>query len=199
MSRVDIEAAINKAMQLFWENGYSATTMRQLQHAMDMRPGSIYGAFGDKDTLYLKTLAHYRQSSLLRMQTTMASAQSARLGLQKTIEQSIFSNAGAPSELCFLVKTINELETRQPDLVSFAKSALLDLRCEIEKQTRLVLAEQGKSEVIIDAEAQGLATIIQAQIMGMKAQLKLTQQPDLIASLVGQFMQTLFNEQQAVG
>ncbi|BDX06735.1 TetR/AcrR family transcriptional regulator [Planctobacterium marinum] len=194
MTRVNIDEAIDKAAVLFWGNGYGATTMRQLQHAMDMRPGSIYGAFGDKDTLYLKTLDHYRKASLLRMQTTMASAQSAWQGLQKTIEQAIFGNEDAPSELCFLVKTVNELETRQPELVSFAKSALLDIRDELEKQTRLVLAEQGKGEAEIDAEAQGLATIIQAQIMGMKAQLKLTQQPDLIAKLIMQFMRNLFND-----
>lgn len=192
MTRIKIENAIDKATQLFWRNGYSATTMRQLQHAMDMRPGSIYGAFGDKDTLYLKTLECYRKNVLLVMQTTMANADSAWLGLQKTIEQAILKAEDSPSELCFLVKTVNELENRQTELVAFAKNALLDIRDEIQRQTRLVLAEQGRSAQTIKAESQGLAMIIQAQTMGMKAQLKLTQQPEMIAELVIQFMQALF-------
>lgn len=194
MTRVNIESAIDKATQLFWGNGYGATTMRQLQHAMDMRPGSIYGAFDDKDTLYLKTLDCYRKNVLLNMQTTMANADSAWLGLQNTIEQAILKAGDSPSDLCFLVKTVNELETRQPELVAFAKNALLDIRAEIQRQTRLVLAEQGKSAEVIDAESQGLAMIIQAQAMGMKAQLKLTQQPEMITGLVGQFMKALFSE-----
>lgn len=192
MSRANIESAIEKATQLFWMNGYGATTMRQLQHAMDMRPGSIYGAFGDKDTLYLRTLECYKKQWLLKMKSTMAASDSAIEGLQKTISLAIFSDNSAPSDLCFLVKTVNELETRQPDLVTYAKNALLEVRNELQHQTELVLAEQGKTPEYIAQQAMGLAIIIQAQIMGLKAQLKLIKEPQVIADLVSQFVDSIF-------
>lgn len=192
MSRANIESAIEKATQLFWMNGYGATTMRQLQHAMDMRPGSIYGAFGDKDTLYLRTLECYKKQWLLKMKSTMAASDSALEGLQKTISLAIFTDSSAPSDLCFLVKTVNELETRQPDLVSYAKSALLEVREELQHQTELVLAEQGKTPEYIAQQAKGVAIIIQAQIMGLKAQLKLIKEAQVIADLVSQFVDSIF-------
>lgn len=194
MTRANIDTAIEKATQLFWMNGYGATTMRQLQHAMDMRPGSIYGAFGDKDTLYLRTLECYKKQWLLKMKTTMAGSDTAIEGLTKTISLAIFTDNSAPSDLCFLVKTVNELETRQPDLVSYARNALLEVRDELQQQTELVLAELGKSPEEISAQAKGLAIIIQAQIMGLKAQLKLNREPEVIAALVAQFVASIFRQ-----
>ncbi|MFQ3195590.1 MAG: TetR/AcrR family transcriptional repressor of nem operon, partial [Colwellia sp.] len=37
---------IRKASQLFWEKGFHATSTRDLQEVVNMRPGSIYAAFG---------------------------------------------------------------------------------------------------------------------------------------------------------
>ncbi|MDC9612019.1 TetR/AcrR family transcriptional regulator, partial [Pseudoalteromonas sp. GABNS16H] len=38
-------------MNLFWERGYAGASMKQIEQALDMRPGSIYATFGSKDGL----------------------------------------------------------------------------------------------------------------------------------------------------
>lgn len=55
----DRETAMLKAMQYFWERGYGATSMSELSEAMDMRPGSIYAAFGSKRELLFETINFY--------------------------------------------------------------------------------------------------------------------------------------------
>jgi AcrR family transcriptional regulator len=54
------EAALDQARAAFWDAGYSATSLERLSAATGMNRPSLYGAFGDKRALYLKTLANYR-------------------------------------------------------------------------------------------------------------------------------------------
>ncbi len=46
-------------MDVFWRNGYEATSCEELLAAMGINSGSMYAAFGDKQALYDKALSHY--------------------------------------------------------------------------------------------------------------------------------------------
>ena len=56
----DTEAAVSRAMELFWTRGYDATSVRDLTQHLGIGQGSLYAAFGDKDGLYRAALEHYR-------------------------------------------------------------------------------------------------------------------------------------------
>ena len=51
-------------MKVFWDKGYEATTMQDLVKASGLLKGSLYGAFGDKQTIYLATLKHYNRTRM---------------------------------------------------------------------------------------------------------------------------------------
>ena len=54
------EARVKEAlMNVFWEKGYEATSMQDLVGATGLLKGSLYGAFGGKQALYMIALAHY--------------------------------------------------------------------------------------------------------------------------------------------
>ena len=55
---------IAAARDEFWERGYAATSVDDLTAATGLGKGSLYGAFGDKHSLYLRTLDDYIASSL---------------------------------------------------------------------------------------------------------------------------------------
>ena len=48
--------ALQKAMELFWQQGYEKTSMSDLVEHMGVHRGSLYDTFCDKHTLFLKTL-----------------------------------------------------------------------------------------------------------------------------------------------
>ena len=54
------DAALSRARAAFWDAGYAATSLDALSAATGMNRPSLYGAFGDKRALYLKTLEGYR-------------------------------------------------------------------------------------------------------------------------------------------
>ncbi|HXJ83919.1 MAG TPA: TetR/AcrR family transcriptional regulator [Candidatus Methylomirabilis sp.] len=57
----DREAALDRAMAVFWSKGYEATSIEVLVARMGIQRGSLYGAFGDKRTLFLSALERYHQ------------------------------------------------------------------------------------------------------------------------------------------
>lgn len=56
----DTDAAVRRAMELFWTRGYEATSVRDLTQHLGIGQGSLYAAFGGKDGLYRAALEHYR-------------------------------------------------------------------------------------------------------------------------------------------
>ena len=58
----DPDAVLQKALELFWERGYEATSMADLVEHLGIARASIYTTFGGKHDLYLKALDRYLQT-----------------------------------------------------------------------------------------------------------------------------------------
>lgn len=58
----DREAALARAMRLFWRKGYEATSISDLTEVMGIGSPSLYAAFGSKEALYLEALRHYGEN-----------------------------------------------------------------------------------------------------------------------------------------
>jgi len=55
----DEEAMLDKALTLFWQKGYAATTMQELAVVTGVQRGSLYHAYQGKDALFLKVFDLY--------------------------------------------------------------------------------------------------------------------------------------------
>src|SRR3546814_19937573 len=53
------ESALDAAMMVFWQEGYHASSVAQLCSAMQLKAPSLYATFGDKESLFLKSLDRY--------------------------------------------------------------------------------------------------------------------------------------------
>lgn len=58
-------------MDVFWDQGFSGTSLDDLSERMEMKRPSMYAAFGDKQALYLKTLERYIESRKGIMQAVL--------------------------------------------------------------------------------------------------------------------------------
>jgi AcrR family transcriptional regulator len=58
------DQVIEALMEVFWEKGYQAASMQDLVAATGLLKGSLYGAFGDKQALYLVALRHYDRTRI---------------------------------------------------------------------------------------------------------------------------------------
>ncbi|MFO7787357.1 MAG: helix-turn-helix domain-containing protein, partial [Halospina sp.] len=86
-ARHDHQATVQRAAHLFWERGYHACSLKQLETALDMRPGSIYAAFGSKEALFQAALTAYYEQLLDEMNRVLASHDRVLDGLAAYLRQ----------------------------------------------------------------------------------------------------------------
>ena len=53
------QEALDKAMRVFWENGYAGTSVAHLTSALGINKPSLYAAFGNKEKLFATAMEHY--------------------------------------------------------------------------------------------------------------------------------------------
>ncbi|MGZ0233780.1 TetR/AcrR family transcriptional regulator [Streptomyces sp. CPS1] len=58
----DVDEALRRAMHVFWRWGYSEASIDRLTEGTGLGRGSLYGTFGDKSTLFRKSLLRYAQT-----------------------------------------------------------------------------------------------------------------------------------------
>jgi AcrR family transcriptional regulator len=58
----DIDRALDRAIEVFWRNGFAGTSISDLTEAMGISPPSLYAAFGNKEALFRKALYRYVES-----------------------------------------------------------------------------------------------------------------------------------------
>jgi len=55
----DCEAALDRALDVFWRKGYEGASLAELTAAMGINPPSLYAAFGNKEGLFRKAIERY--------------------------------------------------------------------------------------------------------------------------------------------
>jgi len=94
-------------MGRFWDAGYAATSLDHLSEATGMNRPSLYGAFGDKKALYLKTLEAYRALGRTTMAAALAGEDSLSAALGRVYGKAIEIYLSGPigARGCYLLGT----------------------------------------------------------------------------------------------
>jgi TetR/AcrR family transcriptional regulator, transcriptional repressor for nem operon len=58
------DAVLERAMLLFWTQGYAGTSVQDLVDGTEVLRGSLYHTFGDKRSVYIQTLRRYGHIAL---------------------------------------------------------------------------------------------------------------------------------------
>lgn len=67
----DVEQALERAMETFWQKGFEATSMHDLQDSMGIGRQSLYDTFGDKQALFVAALGHYNARNAGRVRAKL--------------------------------------------------------------------------------------------------------------------------------
>src|SRR5580658_7365774 len=106
----DAEAAVERAMGVFWSRGYHATALPDLLRATKLSRGSLYAAFGDKHSLFLRALDRYIADALARIDVELAPRHAPVDGLRAYLAGYVERTSGANGRRgCLLAATAMEL------------------------------------------------------------------------------------------
>lgn len=124
----DRSKAVNRALALFWRQGYQATTLADLLAAMGIGRSSFYAAFTDKRSFFIECLDLWAARTLdllQRARTEMPPVDA----LQDFFERSFVVARGARADWgCMLVNTVLEMAGVDDDLAARASRHLGEMQ-----------------------------------------------------------------------
>lgn len=106
----DETAAIQKAMEVFWEKGFHGTSLRDLTEAMKINSSSLYNTIGDKQELFVKCVSHYTEIRRKDLQARENSEGSSLNRLKTYINDAVSVIIGGENG-CMAIKTAFEAAT----------------------------------------------------------------------------------------
>jgi TetR/AcrR family transcriptional repressor of nem operon len=113
----DVDTAVERAMGLFWSRGYHATALPDLLRATKLSRGSLYAAFGDKHSLFLRALDCYIADALTRMDIELDPRREPIDGLRAYLAGYVDRASGAHGRRgCLVIATTMELAGRDADV-----------------------------------------------------------------------------------
>jgi TetR/AcrR family transcriptional repressor of nem operon len=106
----DTDAAVERAMGVFWSCGYHGTSLPDLLAATKLSRGSLYAAFGDKHGLFLCALDRYIDNALARLDIELDPRNNALAALRTCLAGYVDRASGVAGKRgCLVVATAMEL------------------------------------------------------------------------------------------
>ncbi|MGV8842802.1 MAG: TetR/AcrR family transcriptional regulator [Pseudomonas sp.] len=168
-ARFDRQIALDRAVELFWSRGYYASSMKDIEKALDMRPGSLYATFGSKSGLFAEALQAYASRGADNFRQMVEESPGVIDGLKRYLRSfagPCSSDAQAPAQACMLIKTLLEVNAEDTALLAQVEAMLATIErrfCEALEKAK------AQGELRADVECPRLARLLQAQIIGLRA------------------------------
>jgi TetR/AcrR family transcriptional repressor of nem operon len=157
----DREAAVGRAMSVFWLKGYAATSTDDLLRAMKIGRQSMYDTFGDKRRLYVEALERYQQESVAGHINRLRSTTSPLAGIEALIVGMIVSDRSAREMGCMGVGSISEFGNSDVELAKLrTKSGGVLHKALVERLQDAAAAGEIRETVDIELAARFVETIM---------------------------------------
>lgn len=164
----DESDVIAAARDEFWNRGYAATSVDDLTAATGLGKGSLYGAFGDKHTLYLRALDDYIVTSLDGIRATLRDpSASAYQRLARHIRgqaRALIADTGRRG--CLMAKSAAELGATDDDVEAKVAGAYAAWRDEL---AACIREAQRDGDIDAGQRPQALAGTLLAFMRGQEA------------------------------
>ena len=162
----DRDAAVQRAMSVFWRKGYAATSTDDLLRAMNIGRQSMYDTFGDKHRLYLEALERYQRESVAENIRRLRSTASPLAGVEALVIGIIASDKSTRERGCMGVGSICEFGNTDTDLAALrAKSGGAQL---IERLRHA----QAANEIGANVDIERAARFVETTMFGLQVAAK---------------------------
>ena len=180
-------------MTLFWKKGFHATSMQDLIDCLGINRASLYDTYGDKETLFRKSVRLYLDSNQARVRKHLHSFGNVREGFNSLFSQSINQTLSDPDRKgCFVVNTTSEIASLgEPftDLIQENQRAM-------EKIFSDYLAEGvQKGQLSDDLDVVGTAAYLYAVNSGLMVLARINSSPDKLHHVVRSALKILQSEE----
>ena len=183
----EVNEVLDKAMKIFWEQGYEKTSMSDLVEHMGIHRRSIYDTFDDKHSLFLQAMDRYRGKVSTTLLAEIKASKTAVEALHKIFEVMISEVEDTPSG-CLIVNSAVELGTRDQEVDT-------DLLNHLTKQSRcssrLIQWGQREGEFSSDHDAKEMAEYLHNISVGIRAMARTSTDKEKLNRIINVTMKLL--------
>ena len=161
---------LEKAMQIFWSQGFAGTSIQDLVKATGLNRGSLYGAFQDKENLYAEALDRYLGTEMQRCHSALKSG-----APLKPVLRDLFLSIARTSESeltrrgCFVTNTAVECLPGEDRIGLMARDAILSM---IHSMTDALRRAQMAGEISPALDSESLAYFLVTSINGLRVMVR---------------------------
>jgi TetR/AcrR family transcriptional repressor of nem operon len=161
----DPDAALDRAMELFWSQGYEATSIEDLVDATGVNRASLYGTYGDKHALFLKALERYTGAGLFASLDLEDEDKPVREVLRGLFDRLIARCLDGRGAGCLITNTICEFGARDEAVVETARRALARMENALDL---LVRRGQARGEIAAEDSPRAIARYLLNAMQGLQ-------------------------------
>jgi len=123
----DENEVLTKAMNLFWKQGYAATSVQDLVNHLGINRASLYDTFGDKEQLFRKSFELYRKTNIEGLKQFLGRHEDIREGFTKLFDNAIQEAVTDKDRKgCFVVNTTTELVPNDESITQVLEKNKID-------------------------------------------------------------------------
>jgi AcrR family transcriptional regulator len=161
----DKEKALRKAIRLFSQQGFAATSTDELMRVMHVGRQSMYDTFGDKRALFLKALKTYVTESVHSIKVELERPGSALSAVQNALATFAERKDLSSEEGCMGLNAISEFGQRDADVTRITRNA-----ARVQRQTliRALTTAKKQGEVSSDANLNSMADFFESTLAGIR-------------------------------
>jgi TetR/AcrR family transcriptional regulator, transcriptional repressor for nem operon len=161
-----LEDVLDKAIVVFSELGYPATSLGKLTESIGLTEGSIYKAFKDKRALFLAALERYVDLRAVRLEQTLSRAPTGFEQVRAVLELYVeYSSGAAGRRGCLAVGSAVDLASSDPEM---AKRLNQIFKTHEKRLVHCVRQGQEDGSIRADVDAESIGRLLACVVQGMR-------------------------------
>lgn len=163
----DREEALRRAIPVFWEKGFAATSTEDLVRAMGIGRQSLYDTFGDKRRLFLEALRAYNTDSVAAILKKLRAGPTALAAIERVLVDLAEARDKARALGCLGVNAVCELARDDAEVRALTETSGALLEAALKD-----VVDEGKAngEIGRRVDSRAAARFLAATLSGMKVQ-----------------------------
>ncbi len=166
----DPNMALESAMNVFWRQGYEASSLQDLISSMGLSKSSFYQAFESKHALFKRCIKFYRQGLIDELQSKLSKTSSGKAFIQTLFRNVAKETTGTDGRRgCLLMNTASEFAQADPEIAELVSRSINNLT-----QVFELAIEQGQQQgdIPADKNKHELANYLVSSMSGLKNMVK---------------------------
>lgn len=174
---------LSSVVEAFWAQGYEGTTTRDLVRCTGLNQPSLYNAFGDKRTLYRRSLEHYLECSVRERIRRLEGLPQAGIAITKFFVELVDRILNDPLHRgCLLVNSVLEMRAEDADLRQAVVNELQTIRIFFEGRLAAFSTQRDIPEGI---DSQVGANHLLSVLLGVRVLARINPDPRCITDAIG--------------